>query len=256
METKEFKIKNISPVKWFWEQTEFSFLTTPRTSYGFLSVERGKVDFIIGDKIISLKKGDFIYLPKNSIYKARFHINEGEVETFLVNFDLDEGEDLPIAPFYNSYDESLQLETALKRLCDLQFEENSEYLKQAYFYLCFHVIFNNYIHNRHSVDTELIAKAKNLLKKDELSVEEIAEELKISASGFRKKFKDAVGLSPAQWRTENRIERAKQLLITGDLSIDAIAEQTGFYDTPYFYKKFYSIVGMTPKKYRETEIMF
>ena len=256
MESRELKIKNISPVKWFWEETEFSFLNTPRSSYGFLSVAKGKVDYIIGERTISLKKGDFIYLPKNSIYKARFHINEGEVETLLVNFDLDDGEDFPIPPFYNSYDESFQLETAFKRICDLQFEEDADYLKQAYFYLCFHVIFNNYIHNRHSVDTELIARAKALLKNDELSVEEIAEELKISASGFRKKFKEAVGLSPAQWRNENRIERAKHLLITSDLSIDAIAEQTGFYDTPYFYKKFYSIVGVTPKKYRETEIMF
>lgn len=255
MEIKNFKVKNINPIKWFWEQNEYSFLSTPRSSYGFLSVEKGIVDYIICDKTITLKKGNFIYLPKNSIYKARFHLNEGEVETLLVNFDLYDDEDLPIPPFYNSYDESLQLETALKRLCDLQFEEDAAYLKQAYFYLCLHVIFNNFT-NQHAVDTELIAKAKTLLKKDELSVEEIAEELKISSSGLRKKFKDAVGISPAQWRTENRIERAKHLLITTDLSIDAIAEKTGFYDTPYFYKKFYSILGVTPKKYRENEIMF
>lgn len=256
MFAKEFKVKNISPVKWNWEQNEFSFLKNPRSSYGFLSVEEGKVDYIIDNRVITLYKGDFIYLPKNSIYTARFHINEGEVKTLLVNFDLDDEEDFPIAPFYHSTDRTLQLETALKRLYDLVFDDEALYLKQAYFYLCFHVIYDDYIHHHHGVDTELIAKAKKLLKTSNISLEKIAEELKVSSSGLRKKFGEAVGVSPNQWRTLQRIESAKRLLLTSDLSIDAIAEQTGFYDTPYFYKKFYSIVGMTPKKYRETEIMF
>lgn len=250
------KIKIVNIVDWRWEQDEFSFLNSPRSCYGLLTVVKGRIDYIIGDKTISLKEGSFVYLPKNSLYKARFYINESEVKTILVNFDLEDADSLPLPPFYNSQDKTLQFETALKRLCDLKDEDEAVYLKQAYLNLCLHIIYTDYIHNSQLVDTELIAKAKSMLIAGEMSVEQIAEELKISSSGFRKKFKEATGFSPSDFRISARIEQAKRLLLTTDLSIDAVAEQTGFYDTPYFYKKFYSLVGTTPKKYRKNEIVF
>ena len=65
-----------------------------------------------------------------------------------------------------------------------------------------------------------------------------------------------MGVSPSKWRNEKRILLARELLLTTDLSIDEIAQKTGFYDTPYFYKKFLDTVGMPPKKYRLSEKMF
>ena len=250
------KVKLLNVVDWHWEQDEFSFLNSPRSCYGLLSVVKGRVDYLVGDKTITLKEGSFIYLPKNSLYTARFHINESEVETILVNFDFEETEGVSIPAFYHSQDKTLQFETALKRICDLKDENEAIYLKQAYLNLCLHIIYPDYIHNSQLVDTELIAKAKSMLTEGELSVEQIAEALKISSSGFRKKFKEATGFSPSDFRLNARIEQAKKLLLTSDLSIDAVAEKTGFYDTPYFYKKFYSLVGTTPKKYRKNEIVF
>lgn len=256
--SEKLKLKSINTVKWNWIQNEFSFLEEPRTCYGFLSVTKGRVDYILENKTISLAQGDFIYLPKNSIYKAKFYINEGPVETLLVNFDLEDDNifEMSIPPFYTSQDKTLQFETALKRLCDLEDEENTIYLKQAYFYLCFHIIYTSYLSNRNPLETELVVAAKKLLKESDYSLSEIAERLNISPSGLRQKFKDAVGISPAKWRIEKKIEQAKNMLLTSDLSIDEIALKTGFYDTPYFHKKFYALVGMTPKRYRETNVMY
>ncbi len=256
MLSKNIRLKNITTIRWQWDQNEFSFLEKPRANYGFLTVEKGTVDYILEDRIITLKTGCFIYLPKNSVYKARFHINAGEVETLLVNFDFEEGEEMPIPPFFNGKDDTQQIEMALKRLNDLEGEENSIYLKQAYFYLCFHVIYSNYQSRLLGRETELIVKAKELLQESDLSLEEISEQLKISPSGLRQKFKDAVGISPSKWRTEKRISLARELLLTTELSIDEIAQKTDFYDTPYFYKKFSQTVGMSPKKYRLSEKMF
>ena len=256
MLSKNIRLKSITTIKWYWEQNEFSFLEKPRANYGFLTVEKGTVDYILEDRIITLKEGCFIYIPKNSMYKARFHIGEGEVKTLLVNFDYEEGEEIPITPFFNGKDDTRQIEMALKRLNDLEGEKDSIYLKQAYFYLCLHIIYSNYQSSLLGRETELIIKAKELLQTSELSLEEISERLKISPSGLRQKFKDAVGVSPSKWRNEKRILLARELLLTTDLSIDEIAQKTGFYDTPYFYKKFLDTVGMPPKKYRLSEKMF
>ena len=97
------KTKIINIVDWHWQQDEYSFLNAPRHCYGLLSVVKGRVDYIVGDKTIALREGSFIYLPKNSLYKARFHINESEVNTILVNFDLEDADTLPLPPLLVRY---------------------------------------------------------------------------------------------------------------------------------------------------------
>ncbi|WP_377481671.1 helix-turn-helix transcriptional regulator [Microcoleus anatoxicus] len=48
------------------------------------------------------------------------------------------------------------------------------------------------------------------------------------------------------------MEKAKQLLKRRDLSITYISQQVGFHDQSYFSKTFSKIVGVTPKKYRDS----
>lgn len=254
MEIKDFSFKIIDTVRWHWNQHEFSFMNMPRPNHGFLTVISGRVDYIIDNRVISLSAGDFIYLPKNSVYKAKFHITEGSVETLLVNFDFFDNDIFPITPFYNSADPSLQIETALEKLHTLRSDEL--YLQKAYFYLCLHLFYKSFSEQNLSIDSEFILSAKALLQSESLSVEDVAKKLSVSNSYFRKKFKDAVGISPSEWRIQKRIETARSLISTTELSISEIALQTGFYDTPYFYKKFYQYMGITPKKYRDSKIMF
>ena len=47
-----------------------------------------------------------------------------------------------------------------------------------------------------------------------------------------------------------RMERAKQLLLTTDLSLAAVSEAVGFNDYFYFMKKFKKETGITPGHFR------
>lgn len=83
-----------------------------------------------------------------------------------------------------------------------------------------------------------------------LSVTSLAEAVFLSEVQFRKIFKDATGLSPAKFIQRRRVERSCVQLRTTQHSIEQIAFECGFLDTPYFYRVFRSWMGTSPYAYR------
>ncbi len=63
---------------------------------------------------------------------------------------------------------------------------------------------------------------------------ELARECGLSVSHFTRAFRKSFGMSPYRWLLERRIDRAKVLLVTGDLPIANIAMQSGFSDQAAF----------------------
>ncbi len=59
-----------------------------------------------------------------------------------------------------------------------------------------------------------------------------------------------MGISFAQFRLRTRIVAASNLLLTTDISSEAIAEQTGFVDPSHFHRTFVKQHGCTPLDYR------
>jgi AraC family transcriptional regulator len=89
---------------------------------------------------------------------------------------------------------------------------------------------------------------KNLA--DELSLQAIAAVAQMSPFYFARLFKRATGLTPNQYVTNRRIERAKQLLIEQDLSVVDVAQEVGIQSQSHFNKVFREYTGVTPKAYR------
>ena len=107
-------------------------------------------------------------------------------------------------------------------------------------------------HNHAHVD--MISRARLRIRESleaPVTIQQIAEEEGVSYSTFRKFFKEFTGLSPALYQQDLRLQRAKELLATTDLSIKEIAYRLCF-DTPdYFSQKFKAKTGMTPREYRQ-----
>ncbi len=83
-----------------------------------------------------------------------------------------------------------------------------------------------------------------------LTIQQIAEEMGISYSNFRKLFKEYTGLSPAVYQQDLRLQRAKELLSTTDLSIKEIAYRLNFDSPDYFSAKFKVKTGRRPSDLR------
>jgi AraC family transcriptional regulator len=86
---------------------------------------------------------------------------------------------------------------------------------------------------------------------EELSLQTIASELKMSPCYFAKLFKISTGISVHQYVLQSRIRRAKELLAHSELKIVDIALKVGFQCQTHFGKVFRKQIGVTPKGYRE-----
>lgn len=83
-----------------------------------------------------------------------------------------------------------------------------------------------------------------------LSVSAIAQQFNMTPSYLSLYFKRKTGLSPLEYIHQKRIEQVKILLET-DLSIKAIARETGYFDTRPMIRFFKRTEGITPTEYRE-----
>ncbi len=80
--------------------------------------------------------------------------------------------------------------------------------------------------------------------------EEAAAMCKLSPAQFRRVFRKTMGTNYGRFRLRSRLVAASHLLISGDLSLDAIAEHTGFADAPHLHRTFVKQYGCTPAAHR------
>jgi transcriptional regulator GlxA family with amidase domain len=68
---------------------------------------------------------------------------------------------------------------------------------------------------------------------------------------FKRRFQQATGMAPLEYVHALRLEEAKQMLESGDLPIEAIANEVGYEDAGYFSRLFRRKVNLTPAQYRK-----
>ena len=71
-----------------------------------------------------------------------------------------------------------------------------------------------------------------------------------SLSRFKTKFKEAVGITPAEYVTMQKIELAKRRLIESDESITELAYSLGYSSSNYFCSVFKKLMNCSPQNYR------
>lgn len=88
-----------------------------------------------------------------------------------------------------------------------------------------------------------------------LSLESAADYVGLSKNYFIRLYGKETGISFWTYITGLRMERAKLLLRSTQLSMTDICAQIGYDDVSYFSRKFKLEVGMSPRKYREGKEM-
>lgn len=101
------------------------------------------------------------------------------------------------------------------------------------------------------IERAKIMMHENIYK--EIDPEQIAEELNISYSWFRKIFKTYTGYAPAQYFQELKISKAKHLLTETTQSIKEIACQLNYNSTEHFFSLFKRKTKFTPAQYRSKD---
>ena len=83
-----------------------------------------------------------------------------------------------------------------------------------------------------------------------LTVNRLAEHARVSPRTLSRRFVDETGYTPMTWVMRARLDLARELLESGDLSVDEIAAQTGLGTGANLRLHFRRVLGTTPSEYR------
>lgn len=109
---------------------------------------------------------------------------------------------------------------------------------------------------RHAMEDELLplTPAIEMIAGEyhrKITVEELAERAAMSPSAFSRQFKQHFGTTPHRYLRSVRLMAVCELLSTTDLSLMAIAHQTGYYDQSHMSNEFARERGLSPSAYRQ-----
>jgi transcriptional regulator GlxA family with amidase domain len=100
---------------------------------------------------------------------------------------------------------------------------------------------------------ELIAQIQFWLRTNlntDISLSELAKQFGLSQRSFTRRFKMATGIRATEYWQQLRIETAKDLLASSNLSIQEIAYHVGYQDQGHLTRLFKKSLSLTPKDYR------
>lgn len=97
-----------------------------------------------------------------------------------------------------------------------------------------------------------VARIRNYIQQNiaDVTRSAIAEHFYFSPNYLSKLFRNVEGVSLINYIQYQRIERAKSLLTTTDLSISEVAMEIGYPNFSHFSKRFQNLVGCSPNEYR------
>ncbi|MFU7515164.1 helix-turn-helix domain-containing protein [Clostridium sp. HCS.1] len=249
-----------------------------KEKYISLLIIYGVVSVNIDSKIIKLVEGTIILLRNGS--NIKYSINEKNSKICVINFTKEffdsnlkaQMADCPILYDFIRLDtkkieylvfDVTNYDIVKKYLNFLLYEitrinENNEKLVKAAL-----VLFLTNLHNIHK-DSLIISESSMMENYDvgswlkymvdnysTVSLNSMAKAFNFNPTYFSLKFKILANDSFSNKLREIKLEKAKWLLITTDLSVQNISEIIGFKEKSYFFRIFKKRYGMTPLKYRK-----
>ena len=102
-----------------------------------------------------------------------------------------------------------------------------------------------------------VRRARDLIDRDyaePLDLDAMAAAAGFSRFHFARAFRTAYGETPAAYLTRRRVERAKDLLRSANLTVTEICHLVGFTSLGSFSSRFTELVGLSPTAYRDEHV--
>ncbi len=258
----QYTFKKLFAMTQCWKNGDsFSMLGHDRPTNAFLYFTESSGSFFADRErkkpLFRSEPHTLVYIPKGSRYIVDFSVFKGEISTYLLEFEL-----------YAEDGAELFFGTDIRRiytgspLTEATFAELSEAYRaplyspsrmQARVYDLFYELSRTeFRHELSEKEYGMAARSITRLEEDpecRLNIAELAALSGISEGTFNSLFVKYSGMTPGKYRKRLRLEKAKELLALGRMSVGEIAAVLGFCDEGYFCRFFKKETGMTPKQW-------
>ena len=109
--------------------------------------------------------------------------------------------------------------------------------------------------NKEVALTKEITHVKSYIQRHidkDIPVEKLAAEINVSVRQLQRILKTELHLTPKQYITILKLEKAEEMLHQGQWTVSEVAFQCGFADPSYFGAVFKKYFGQSPAEYRKT----
>lgn len=219
------------------------FRISPREFSALAFRIRGNAAITVAGRTYHVGPNDILYLPQHLAYTAEYSDTEMLVIHFVTAFDDD-------APQVYTAANAEKLHKSFLRALTLWQDRTPGYaafiLAQLYNILG-QICEGETVASLPSGFLKAIAYINANFRSNSLSVPQICEIAGVSATSFRALFKRQYQVTPLAYITDLRLEHARNL-ISGGMSIEDAALESGFNDPKYFARTVKKHLGCTPSK--------
>ena len=256
----DYNLSNIFAMQQFWRDNITFKMNVPRRTSCLLYFCGGYGKYKINNGVeLSVPMGSVLYIPEGCTYETKFFRRVNDVPTTILiefNLQLQDGEHFCAAdsPIIVKQDGGLNIKNAFNDIVNLYSSAviSLSKIKGIVYDLLSDISYSIRQQNIYSKNFYTIAKGISHLEnelKSEKTVADLAKMCNVSESTFRRLFKEYTGKSPIEYRIDQRIEYAKKLLNTGEMTAFEVAVECGFDDPAYFCRVFKKQTGVTAGEY-------
>lgn len=249
----------INALRQYWKNTKFfQCIGTPKRQNLLLYLDGCKITYT--DKwgnVFTAESGDVVYTPLGSEYKACLSdFFSEESHTVGINFLLADETAAPIIlsdkiEIFHVSDAS-KISTLFEK-CAVADRVQPEIATR----IIFLEILSHLASSSSKRENSIVSNALSYLSEhieENPSITELAKICNVSEVYLRRKFKEAMGCSPIEYRNKLRLTRAMSYLKFGDISVQEISDTLGYSTVSHFIKEFKSHTDISPLQYRKMKM--
>jgi len=256
-------------VPWHWhEALEFNLIlegalrvSTPTQTLCF---QKGEAFFVNSNVLASMEKVDTCILDSHLFHPVLLSGHFKSVfETKYLN-PVIQNRHLELIPLRGEDEVQRRIFGKLRQLSNLQKRQDTEFetrnLLSEIWLLLLEALRNTdsstytvTVKNQDRILSMMSFIQENFAEK--LTLEEIAASAAISTRECLRCFRTLIRQSPIEYLMDYRVQTAKKLLESTDLTVTDIALRCGFNSSSYFTKQFHRLCGKTPAVYRKERLL-
>ncbi|MEG0423700.1 MAG: helix-turn-helix domain-containing protein [Erysipelotrichaceae bacterium] len=224
-------------------------------------ITQGSANFLVEEELIELKENELVILDPNTSHlliknnDAPFKYIALGVEDIIFNNE-DDTDNYHILSDCNPQDILFYLKKIVHESenTNIYYEEKCQsYLELLFINIlnAFHQTLELTILHRNNKECDFIKHYIDNHFQENITLEDLSKQTFVNKFYLSHTFKKNIGISPINYMIECRIEKAKDLLITTEYSVDQISTFIGFSSQSYFSQIFKKKTTKSPNQYRK-----